>query len=349
MAEYLVAVFLIFAFRFVIFKTQHLENESKKWYLIFSLLPITLISGFRGESVGADTNSYRLMFMRIAEGSSVQNIGERIEPGYILLNKLLAIIWDNPQVIIIVTAIFISFCIGHFIYRYSKEPLLALLFFITLGLFQFTLSGVRQTIALGFVILSYDLVIKRRLVPFLILLIISATFHKTALLFIPSYFIANNLITTKNLLWYIPVLILSIVFVESISESVTLMFGYEYGIESTGNGVIFFLIVLLITLIGFIKHQRLTELDERNVAFLNINYLSLLLWSLRLVTRTAERISLYFMPSTYLILEEYLVTINNRSSKRIIYFTVCCLCLILFLYRLTNNSTLTPYEFTDFK
>lgn len=348
MTEYLVAILLMYLFRFILFRQAVLESKSKSTYIILSLLPLTVISGFRGTSVGADTKSYGWMFNSIVEKSGNLRFKERIEPGYIYLNKLLSLVSSDPQVVIVFVAVFISICIGLFIYRYSKEPLLALLFFTTLGFFQFTLSGLRQTIAMGIILLCSEFIIKRRLMPFIILVLLAATFHKTSFLFLPAYFISNNALSKKNLLKYLSITILAMVFVETITLATGNILNYEYGIESTGNGIIFFLIVLIITIIGFIYKKNLVELDERNQNFLNQNYLSMLLWSLRLVTRTAERISFYFIPSTYMVLEEYLFSISNKKTRVAFYILVSLLCITLFIYRIIRDPTLTPYTFTDF-
>ena len=64
---------------------------------------------------------------------------------------------------------------------------------------------------------------------------------------------------------------------------------------------------------------------------------------MRLVSRTAERVSLYFMPYTYVALEEYLSALPSKNKKQ---YTIIAILLASFLClkRLSSAD-----EFNNFK
>lgn len=103
-------------------------------------------------------------------------------------------------------------------------------------------------------------------------------------------------------------------------------------------------IVLLITVACY-KHRQ--ELQGHNISsrfLINANYISLLLWVIRLVSRTAERLSLFVMPYTYISLEQYLTT--RPSNKKSIYTIVAVLVAgYLFVHRMSPSEYLNNYLF----
>lgn len=66
-----------------------------------------------------------------------------------------------------------------------------------------------------------------------------------------------------------------------------------------------------------------------------------MIWTIRLISRTAERASFYFMPYTYVTLEEYVTSKNNK----LIYWFVVLFSVALFLFRVLNNSSIYPILF----
>ncbi len=346
MIEYFFIIFFLIFLRVFIFKRWIMSDKEKKHFTVWALIPPTIISAFRDESVGADTEQYINMFLSIQRN----DYNNRIEKGYIYFNKLLYLFTSSPQWLLIIVALFLSICVGVFVYKNAKDPFLAILFFITLGLYQFSLSGIRQTIAIGITILSIELIKKKKMFLFLSIIGLASLFHKTALFFIPAYFIATRDVTLKNLILYI----FSFAIIYSSAEffllKVAEILDFNYGVEATNNGQIFFIIVLLITVFSFLNRDSIVQqsnkpMDNANIIFINLNFISLLLWTIRLISRTAERVTFYYMPSTYLLLEETIMTINSKQKRTWLYSIISLLAIVLFFFRLSKDTTITAYSF----
>ncbi|HUX36370.1 MAG TPA: EpsG family protein [Rectinemataceae bacterium] len=100
------------------------------------------------------------------------------EPGYVVWNRLIAAIWANYSFYMTVTA---SLCVAAIMAALRKNKALtfvalAVLFANTLVAFSLT----RQTIAGSLVLLAFSFLAERRRVPFVLLVILAASFHVTA-------------------------------------------------------------------------------------------------------------------------------------------------------------------------
>lgn len=343
MIPYITAILCILFSRLA-FGNNLLCGKQKVAYLFWSILPIFILLAFRADSVGMDTPNYIRSFENQKLPEHLQYEDDRIEIGYVFLEGLIAKTLSNPQWLFIITALFICLSIGHFIYQTAKEPMLALLFFITLGFFQFTLSGIRQSIALSITLWLYPFIKQKQFIRFIIGLFIASLFHKSAWLFLPAYFIAQQKITPIRILIELLGFLLLFLSAERLLLITADIMDYNYGIEETGNGYIFFIIVLLITICGIFNRTAIIQQNPTNKYVLNLNFISFSLWGLRLISRTAERVTLYYMPYSYLLLEEMIMS-QKKSIKQFSLFIVILLAISLFFYRLSKDSSISPYTF----
>ena len=79
-------------------------------------------------------------------------------------------------------------------------PFLSLALYICFGFYSFIFSGLRQAIALAITYISYDFIKKRQLWKFTLTILVASTFHKSAIFFLPAYFIAQLKVTIPILL-----------------------------------------------------------------------------------------------------------------------------------------------------
>ena len=78
---------------------------------------------------------------------------------------------------------------------------------------------------------------------------------------------------------------------------------------------------------------------------MNINFITLSLWFLRLYTRIAERPSYYFMFFSCIFYANALNNIMDVKKRKIYKIIIFILTMLLYVYRLnTNFKELIPYE-----
>lgn len=169
-----------------------INTESKKGaavYLgiIFSVIAFLLM--FKAPSIGNDTKTYIKLFKEIASYENVNNflIDSRYEAGFVYLIRIISRFFNDPQALFIITGPFIAFSFGRFIYKYSRLPWMSVYMFLTLQFFDLSFSGLRQIVSISILLFSYDFLIKRKPIQFFSIVLLAATMHTSAVLFLLLY------------------------------------------------------------------------------------------------------------------------------------------------------------------
>ena len=83
--------------------------------------------------------------------------------------------------------IFFVFVVCSFVKKYSSNIYISFIVFIALGQFAFSLSALRQMLAIAFILLSFIFIEQKKAVKFIVLVLIASLFHSTAIVFIIAY------------------------------------------------------------------------------------------------------------------------------------------------------------------
>ncbi len=211
-----VLLLLIFATISIMGYVIKQKNISPKYITIFFCSSILVfIMAFRAATVGADTKQYCYGFRQIAEKSidelyttpvySIEGPYEQnFEVGYISLNKIVSIFSTNQQAITIVTSIIIIALLSALIAKRSKNPSMSFWLYLTLGIFQTQMNMSRNAIAILICYLAFIFIEQKKPLKYTLSIVSAALFHRSALLFLPLYYLKNKTkITPKNTQIYI--------------------------------------------------------------------------------------------------------------------------------------------------
>ena len=165
---------------------QRGTKRQDRIYLFIAFTPLILLECLRRIDVGNDTYSYYSLFNYYNGLSGNFGIStarrmwlEGIEPGYILLNKVVGYFTHNYQVFISIIAIFSFFVVVRFIYKYSTNMALSSILFFLMFYGTYT-NMLRQIIAMSFVLLAFDSLVNKNYFGFIVKVIIAMMFHRTA-------------------------------------------------------------------------------------------------------------------------------------------------------------------------
>lgn len=238
----------------------------KKVFLIASCIILTTISAIR-YNVGNDFANYESLFDRVLISPLFTLIGqEHYEIGYILLNKIISLFTTNSQCIFVVTSIIVNVLIFYAIYRYSKMPLMSIIVYICLNLYTASFNTIRQYIAIGIILLGIKYIIDRKFWKFLLIVILAAIFHKSVLIFLLFYFIADREINVKNIIAYIFVGAILLVFINTFSNIFINLFYADYsGLEMLNSKLDFGLTIivpLILAGISVIGKSKIIDKDK---------------------------------------------------------------------------------------
>lgn len=280
------------------------------------------------------------------------------EQGYVIYNKLLSFISDNPQFLLAATSIIIFSLIGYIYYKYSENVFLSTIIFVCFGLYVFSFSGLRQAIAFSITFFSFRFIIKRQLVHFLVSVFIAFTIHSSAIIFVFVWPLWNIRHTNKLSLILLAVTIFALPFYSMIfSFIVPLLFREKYLIYMNGTTAINLLLIYVFIYIlpillktndfSISDDQYKDDLKYKIENFIRwMAYFSFLFQSLgTLGGDSITRIAFYF--SVFLPLYIPLIFKKAKLGNRDMIYTCITLLFIAFFYydSAPENYNIIPYKF----
>lgn len=158
----------------------------KAIYLLFvflSGLPLFLVSAFRYR-LGTDYMfTYVPQFYRI-----LFNDKNHYSFGFYLINKLVILFTQDPTWLFILCAAIFIYFVYNSIYKNSPYPVLSIVLLLVTGHFFLYLNLMRQYVAMAILLFSIQYVVNRKMMHFIICILIASSIHLSALVFIPVYF-----------------------------------------------------------------------------------------------------------------------------------------------------------------
>lgn len=276
------------------------NNTKGKLICILIGIQLFVISAIRVDT-GFDFDDYKNIFLEISNLSIKDFLTFPIEKGYELLNAIIAVFTQNFQWVVIITSFLTIFLLTIVIYQYSKYYTLSFLLYIPFFYF-FTLSGIRQGLALSISLISFRFLKEKKFFKYLLVILLAASFHYTALVMIPAYFVLNIKLDWKRMSVIGALAFLVYLFTEKIFLLMTRLipkyagYGTEAGIEQYLNGQSWksMAICLLIFVLMLLFHSRMEEKDSRNSVYLNISFISVLISLFQTKVGVLDRFPYFF-------------------------------------------------------
>lgn len=211
------------------------------------------------------------------------------------------------------------------------------------------MSGIKQTLAIAFVLLSFIKLKEKRTIEFILLVVLASSFHNTALivllalivqkiklrklyfLAIPSMIIFSNLFQRK-IVYFLQ---------KMVSTGKYARYGTEY---ISSNNLTGLYIQCVIILAVFILAGYKLKKDENLEFFVSIYSIGIFFQTLTPVVAEFFRISMYFSITSCVLLP-YAIEKSKYNQKNII--TGIMILLFIFYFCISNreNISFIPYEF----
>ena len=310
----------------------------------------------------ADTSTYIGMFQSVPSDFSTawnQINWEGKNPGFDIFNIIFkCFISQDYQWWLMTIAIISGVCIMVVLRKHSCDFFFSSFLFMTLLTFTWMMNGMRQFICVAVLFLCCDWIKDGKFIRFLIAVLLMSTFHMTALLMIPIYFVARSKPWDKKIGLFIVGIILICIFAEPFFSGVDSALGgtaYEGATsqfeEDDGVNPLKFLFIAIPAVIAFWKRDVLRQYYEKNALLpicINMSLIASALYFVGIFTSGILIGRLPIYAEVYdLILIPYLLNVCFSKTERSIIKPVYVLFLILFFYLLSNgmgyHSDITGY------
>ncbi len=322
------------------------KKNSRKLFVIISGLSLFLISALRSIYFTTDVQLYVNKYISISYINLyelwinfITNTGK--DPFFYVFSKVISLLGASYRVWLAIIAGFFCYSISKFIYKYSEEAYISVIALVSLGYFYFSLSGLRQTLALSIILFSYKYLIERRLIPFIIVIIFGSLFHFSAIVFLIAYPLSRMKIGWKQVVGVLAALVAAYLFrpqiiglLSNLNMNDQYTYYLEHGTTLTISG---FLIQLFIYLFCLYFKNDILKCDNKNLTLYNLLFLGLVFQAFATVIAEFFRISMYFSIFSIVLIPKAIVAEKDKYLRVIIYFVVLA-ALILYIMRTGSFS-----------
>lgn len=207
--------------------------------------------------MGAEGSAnYYNMFMRSSDSSFVDilrgmlSIYTNMEIGWLLYCKLVSLFSTHFQIFMAVTALLQITLIGYILYKYSKDIVLSYIVFFCFGLYIMCFSSIRQATAFSISFFSFHYLMEKKTWKFILTILVAASLHNSAIIFILAYPIKMVEFTRKKTVWIIAGVFLMLPLLSSfINTVIPIIFGGRYmNFQDKGGAITLFLLYVIICL-----------------------------------------------------------------------------------------------------
>lgn len=348
-------ILLFFIPVFLYFYYNKKQQIPYKPFIIF-FVALALFVGLGDMLGGYDRYIYGDLFDNLADGlkvgistsSSRLFIAYHSEFGYVGLNWLIAHITNNRYIFIFCYTICMYTIIIECFKKYAKNYYLASILFMAL-VFFFSFTYLRQMFAAAIIGLSIKYIIERKFLRFCVILLVAFSFHNSAIIFFPMYFIANKKYSKSRIL-----LIMFICFIVGITGITSSLYNFydelsirvshdDYALQQSTR-IAYILEAGLFLYYLILTHRDLTS-AKKDIVLYNIalGFCAILLLFIR--SENGGRLSWYFVYGLIFSLTQLATTSYGRKIKMGLQLSIIS---FLLFFRILTSWGVFVYPYKTF-
>ena len=318
----------------------------RRIYCIFVAAILILLSGLRHEEIGIDTPMYKYIWDTI-NVSSNSLIETDVEIGFYYLMKYLKN-YIGYQGFLLVVALLSIVPVSFIIYKYSRNVSLSFLFFYSSILFHtLAFAAERQAIAFGFVMVAFHFLMQRKLIYYLICLGLGFLFHRSCMIFLPSYWLYNIKFDCNYIKYWAIALAISFLFSDVFLSYFNSFWRMEYTFYEKGaGGERLFALFCMITIIGLSQIKKINDNDYETISVPLILFsISTLLWPILNINPALYRLQYYFDFFIALYIPNFLSILENNDKWRYLLIVLSGFMMLYVILVMRESDSFYPYKF----
>lgn len=182
------------------------KGPKRKYYIALMTVIHTVVCGLRYRFLTGDLHKYYFTFLNSGTYGwfSEELLKEGRNSGFFVLNKIVNLLSNGEfQVFLFFIALVTHLALAYVVYRYSPMPWMSYLTWNCMALYMTGFSLIKQALAMAFVMLAFVGIAERKLKTFLLFMAVAGSIHMPALVFLPSYWLAQRRVDGKMVLFYL--------------------------------------------------------------------------------------------------------------------------------------------------
>lgn len=311
------------------------------WVILIAAI-LSLVSGLRN-GIG-DTVYYMHSYKLIVENPS-GFAGDK-DFAFGLFCLILTNFSSDPQILIFVTAIITNTLNVIVFSKYRSYLELQIFMYITAGYYFVTMNGIRQCLVASVLFLCTKFIINGDFKKYFIIVVIMSTFHGSALIMIPVYFIVRQKAWSKKMIQFMIIAVIGVLMYNIISPIIfkllqtTQYAGYSEYTEG-GSSFLRTIINAIPVILAYLKRDSLKENWNESDVFVNIAIINLIFVTFGMFNWIFNRFTLYFQLYNYILVPFIIYKCFKGKERRLIcfIFIICYFLLFFFENVIFRNMT----------
>jgi hypothetical protein len=352
MAPYLILLALVLAITSAASYGNPLAHRLPRLLaLIVTATILVSFAGVRHWTVGSDGENYLMM---LRDSKSMQDIWTTTEIGFNAVLLLSASVSNNYMLLFFSISLIVvsNYLIG--IKAFFNRVHIPILVFLAFGYYTMFFNVARQGIAVSICFLALIWLVKRRPFPYLVAVAVAVTFHHTAIVALPLYFMA---LPRTSWSIFLPLGIISVVisvFLPTIVAISAQLLDSKYSVyaevsEASGQLMVAFIITQ--GLFFAIVQKHVLKSAPVFARLLNIYLLSFVPAVATLATGANPsgflRFSMYFSHTAILLWPMVLGSIRNRLAYLFAVFLFMVFAAVFFVSTTSTFGNLVPFTVNE--
>jgi hypothetical protein len=342
---------VIVFFILVITLSRLFVNRSKNNHLIvIAAFLLILIGSLRSAHFGPDAIRYAHNFNALSHTSLSDLLNqffklEGKDPFFQVCAKIISLIGLSYQVWFSIIAAAFTISISRIIKKYSNEPYLSFILLIALGYFFFSMTGLRQTLAISLTLLSFPYILEKKIKQFLFLTIMASLFHSSALIFVIAYPLSTLKMKNFDIIIICTAFVLATFFSSEIRTLIRI-FGWTETLagyadrEVSANYTLFLLQLSIFFFCSFFARKSYISNITFRVLF-NFLIIGIIFQAFALIVAEFFRVSIYFSIFSIILVPNVIQLQKIKSTRSLVYFSV----LFTFVYIIFFLKSFENYAF----
>lgn len=331
-----------------------------KYFQKFAILFISVFVSLRN-NFGADYLTYSDSFYRFQSGIFI----DLFEPGYILLNIIIGSLGLDFHFLLLVIALFNYTLLYLSIENYAKKNkwISIFLFLILFDLFFYSLSAIRQSIAMSIFLYASKYIVSKSPKKYFLWILTGMLFHWSSIVLLPIYYIYNHLRNRSYIYLSITLsisLVIYFIFTKFIDQLAPVMndkllfyLVLEKSTDQIGtnyvNAVIYIIAAYLIIYLSSLMNKKY-KISKEKILF---PMFAFLIFAVLKVMQSIEyysilpRIQMYFY-IFYIFALPQILSIFVKKSKDLLLITLFFLLIYFFIVKYLDIISYASIYYTNF-
>ena len=257
------------------------------------------------------------------------------EPGFRIFSVLIkTYISHDYQSWLFIIASISGICIMYPLYKYSCNYGMSVFLFMVSCQFIWLLNGMRQFLVAAILFACTPLILNKKPISYIIIVLILSTFHKSALIMIPAYFIVDSEPWSKRTMLFIACIILAMMFTSQFTgllDTVVENTDYassmaEFKDTDDGTNPIRILVESVPIIIAFLYRDRIKDkLTPIIIISINMSLISSGVYIISKIARSGVmlgRLPIYFSLYNLILLPWLIKFVFENNEKRLMNFMI---------------------------